>query len=107
MFLLNSDAFFKILQKVRSTPLQNLADRCQQAEMEVLKETVAGNGTQISNFLNIVKNEYGTCKQYVVTDLGIITKTLKIFLYFITLCLTLDSKIYICLYVEVEVAHCP
>jgi hypothetical protein len=62
---------------------------------------------QISNFLNIVNNEYITCKQYVVRDLGIITKTHKIFLYLITLSLTLDSKIYICLYVEVELAHCP
>jgi len=51
-------------------------------------------------------NEHNTCKQYGVTDLGIVAQALKTSLPFFLLRLTLDSKSYNCFYAEVDVAQC-
>ena len=90
-----------------STPLQRLADRCQQTEEGSSRRDIVQEMERSTlRFRTSRTNGYSTCKQYDITDLGIITKAHKTSLFIFTLRLILDSKSYNCFYIEVEVTHC-
>jgi hypothetical protein len=79
MFLFISETVDKLIEhKAENTPLQRFADRCQQAEGgSSYTYTLQEMERNFLRFLKSRTNEQSTCKQYVVTDLGIITKALK------------------------------
>jgi len=84
MFPSISEAVDKLTEhKADNTPLQKLADRCQQAEGgSSYKDTVQEMERKFLRFRTSRTKEHCTCKQYVVSDLGIITKALQISLSF-------------------------